>query len=141
MIARVHRRAETLRRRVEGGLRLPVLRPVFRAKGNPDGYLNMVRVDKVVAKMAEMIEPGTYWLTNPHPPTLRQLAEWISETILVDFKIEPEFKPSPVEYQLARLVSSFMPYLQGDDFPSDIESDELDADFIQWTINNKLERG
>jgi nucleoside-diphosphate-sugar epimerase len=140
-IVRVHRRAEKLRRAVEDGLRLPVLRPVFRAKGNPDGRLNLVRVDQVVEKMAKFTDPGTFWLTNPHPPTLKQLTEWISESILVDFKIEPEFKATPIESQLARMVSAFVPYLQGDDFPSDIKDDGVTEEFIKWTINTQLERG
>jgi nucleoside-diphosphate-sugar epimerase len=141
MIVRVHRRAERIRRAVEGGLRLPVIRPVFRAKGNPNGYLNMVRIDKVAEKMAEFTDPGTYWLTNPHPPTLGQLAEWISRTILVDFKIEPNFKPTPIESQLARMVSAFTPYLKGDNFSSNINGDELTYDFIRWTINSQLKKG
>jgi nucleoside-diphosphate-sugar epimerase len=137
-IIRVHQRAERVRRAVEGTLRLPPLRPALRIKGNPDGYLNLVRVNKVVARMAEITAPGTYWLTNKNPPKLSELAEWSSETMMVDIKIEREFKPSPIEYQLGRLLSAFSPYLQGDDFPSDIADGELDADFIKWTINARL---
>lgn len=140
-IVRVHRRAEMIRRRTEDILRLPVIRPVFRAPGNSSGYLNMIQVDKVVEKMANFTCPGICWLTNPYPPTLKQLTEWISETILVDFKIEADFKATPIESQLARMVSAFVPYLQGDDFPSDIKTAELTEEFIRWTINTALERG
>ena len=137
-ILRVHQRAEKIRRKVEGTLRLPPLRPSVRIKGNPEGYLNLVCVDKVADRMAEITDPGTYWLTNPRPPTLRTLAGWCSEVMMVDIKIERDFKPSPIEYQLGRLVGAFTPYLQGDDFPSDITDGELDKEFIKWTVEKSL---
>jgi nucleoside-diphosphate-sugar epimerase len=139
LIVRVHRRAEKIRRGAEDMLSLPVLRPVFRVKGNGEGNLNLIKVEDVVAKMAETTEPGICWLTNPSPPKLSYLLKLIGEAAMVEAVFEKDFSPNFVETQFSRLVRAFQPYLEGDDMPSDIEKCELTEEFLRWTINNQLE--
>ncbi|GAI31675.1 unnamed protein product, partial [marine sediment metagenome] len=132
-------RAEIVRRKIEGTLRLPVIEPVFRMKANPAGKLNLVPVDAVVNAMAEIEEPGSYWLTHPNPPTLEQLVEWVGEFIMVSIKIEPNFKPSPIEAGFEKISASFTPYLWGDDFPSGMKDcPPVTKEFIHDTIKRSL---
>ena len=140
LLVRAHNRAELIRRKVEGTLRLPVIEPVLRVTGAPDGYLNLVTVDEVAKGIARTRKPGVYWLTNPHPPTLGQLAKWISEVIMVRFEfIAGGFNSSPIESLIAHKVSAFSPYLWGDSFPSDLKGHPLiTREFIHETIINSL---
>ena len=138
LVIRIHRRAELVRRNIQGTLRLPVLEPVFRIKGNPRGKLNLVTVDAVAEAMANIDKEGTFWLTNPEPPTLGQLVAWVGEFIMVDMRIEPEFKPTPIEAIFQRMAAAFAPYLQGDGFPSDLESCPIAREFIHETIKRTL---
>ncbi|GAH58572.1 unnamed protein product, partial [marine sediment metagenome] len=119
LVIKIHQRAEVLRRKIEGTLRLPVVEPVFRMKANPEGKLNLVPIDAVVDAMARIEEPGTFWLTHPNPSTLAQLVEWVGEFIMVKMKIEPSFKPTLIEAAFEKMSAAFTPYLWGDDFPSD----------------------
>lgn len=138
LLVKVHKRAETIRRYLEGKLRLPVLRPVFRIPGNPDGYLNLVGVEDVAKAMAEIEKPGIFWLCHPSPTTLQQLATWIGEAILLDIKIEPQFEAMPLELTFRRLGAAFLPYVWGDSFKSDIEAAPIDKEFVQRAILNYL---
>jgi len=138
-VVKIHQRAELIRRKIEGTLRLPVIEPVFRIKGNPDGKLNLIPVDQVVWGMANIEEPGTYWLTHSNPPTLGQLVQWVGESIMVDFRIMPDFKTTPIEAMFANAAKSFQPYLWGDSFKSDLDKcPEIDRAFIQETIKRSL---
>ncbi len=137
-VVKIHQRAELIRRKIEGSLRLPVIEPVFRIKGNPQGRLNLVTVDAVAEAMANTDKEGTFWLTNPNPPTLGELVAWVGEFIMVRMRIEPEFKPTPIEAQFMKMASSFAPYLGGDDFPSDMESCPITREFIHETIKRSL---
>jgi len=134
-VVKIHKRAELIRKNIEGTLRLPAIEPVFRVKGNPNRKLNLVSVAAVVEAMATIKKPGTYWLTNPDPPTLGQLVEWVGEFIMVELRFERDFKPMPLELMFQRLASAFSPYLQGDDFPSDIKHHPpITREFIHETI-------
>ena len=115
---KVHQRAEVIRRKIEGTLRLPVIEPVFRVQGNTEGKLNVVTVDAIARAMARIKHEGTYWLTNPSPPTIAQVLAWISELIMVNIRILPQFKPTLLESQFQKMAIAFEPYLHGDDFPS-----------------------
>lgn len=138
LIIKIHQRAEIIRRKIEGTLRLPVIEPVFRMRGNPEGRFNMVTVDRVALVMTLLDEPGTYWLTNPCPPTLKEVLEWIGEFLLINIKIMPDFKPTPIEAQFLKVAASFQPYLQGDDFPSDMPEGRITREFIHDTIRRSL---
>ena len=139
LVVKAHQRAEPIRRRIEGSLRLPILEPVFRMKANPEGKLNLVPIDAVAQAMAEIEEPGTYWLTSPNPPTVQQIVEWVGEFVMVKMRIEPHFKPTPIEAMVAKMVTAFVPYLWGDEFPSDLKDcPPIDREFIHSTIIRSL---
>ena len=138
-ICTVHRRAEIVRRAIEGTLRLPVIEPKFRLWGNDDGRLNLIPVDVVADFIAATEEEGTFWLTHPDPPTVGQVARWIGNTMYVDVSVEPEFQMSAVEKVFHRLAAPFMPYLEGDSFHSDIRScPAITADFIRESVRHSL---
>ena len=118
-MARVHRRAEPVRRKIEGTLRLPPVEAVLRLKGNPEGRLNLVHVEDVAEKVAKA-EEGVFYLTNPSPPTLEEVVRWIGETLWLRINMVREFNSTPIEAVLQRLTKAFSPYLQGDELPSDI---------------------
>ncbi|GAI13528.1 unnamed protein product, partial [marine sediment metagenome] len=133
-VIQTHRRAELVRRKIEGSLRLPVIEPLFRIRGNPEGKLNLIQVDQVAKGIANIEKAGTFWLTHPDPPTLQQLADWVGELIMVRMKFEPEFKPTPIEAAFQKMTAAFAPYLQGDNFPSNLQlSPPIDKSFIQET--------
>ena len=139
LVIRIHRRAEKIRRKVETTLRLPVIEPVFRIKGNPEGKLNLVSIDDVTEAMLRLDRFPVYWLTNPNPPTLGQLIAWISDFVMTNTKIVPQFKPTPLEMQFRKMASAFGPYLQGDDFPSDLQDCRpITREFIHATIRRIL---
>jgi len=134
-VIQIHRRAELVRRKIEGSLRLPVIEPLFRIKGNPEGNLNLIQIDHVARGIADIEKAGTFWLTHPFPPTLQQLLDWIGEVIMVRMKFEPEFKPTPIEAAFQKMTAAFAPYLQGDNFPSNLQlSPPISKSFIQETV-------
>lgn len=138
-VIQTHRRAELIRRKVEGSLRLPVIEPLFRIKGNPEGKLNLIQIDQVAWGIANIEEAGTFWLTHPDPPTLQQLADWIGELIMVRMKFEPEFKPTPIEAAFQKMTAAFTPYLQGDNFLSNLKlSPPITKSFIQETVKRTV---
>lgn len=139
LLIKIHQRAELVRRKIEGSLRLPVIEPVCRIKGNPDGRLNLIQIDQVAWGMANIQEPGTFWLTHPLPLTLRQLTEWIGELIMVQVRVQPEFKPTPIELMLQKMATAFEPYLNGDAFPSNLQlSPPVTKEFIHETIKRAV---
>lgn len=139
LVIKIHQRAEIVRRKIEGTLRLPLIEPVFRIKANPEGKLNLVPIRAVVDAMAKIEEPGTFWLTHPSPPTLGQLTEWVGEFIMVKIKIEPAFKPTPLEAMFEKISTAFTPYLWGDNFPSDLKDcPPITRDFIHETIKRSI---
>ncbi len=138
-VIQIHRRAELVRRKIEGSLRLPIIEPLFRIKGNPEGKLNLIQIDQVAWGIANIEEAGTFWLTHPDPPTLQQLADWIGELIMVKMKFEPEFKPTPLEAAFQKLTAAFAPYLQGNNFKSDLKGcPPINKSFIQETVKRTV---
>ncbi len=139
-VIKIHRRAELIRRKIEGSLRLPIIEPLFRIEGNPKGKINLIQIDQVAWGMANIMEPGTFWLTNPNPPTLQQIGDWVGELILVRMKFEPEFKPTPIEAQFQKMAAAFAPYLQGDSFPSNLPlAPRITREFILDTVKRTLD--
>lgn len=135
LVVKMHQRAEIVRRKIEGTLKLPVFEPVFRFRGNPEGTLNLVSIDAVADAMVKISDAGIFWLTNPDPPTLGQLVEWAGEFIMVKMQILPEFKPSAIEETFQRMATAFAPYLQGDNFHSDIKDHPpMTKEFINETL-------
>jgi nucleoside-diphosphate-sugar epimerase len=127
----LHRRMEIVRRKMEGTLRLPVIEPVFRVHGNGEGRLNLITVEVVADFMANCKDEGVFWLTNPNPPSFDYLSEVIGDFILVNLQFKQQFPAMPIEIAFEKLVRPFMPYLQGDDFPSDIKNFKLSRQDIE----------
>jgi nucleoside-diphosphate-sugar epimerase len=124
---------------VEEKLSLPILEFTFRIKGNPDGKLNLVRVDAVADAIANIEDEGTFWLTNPDPPLLKDLVKWVGEFLAFDFRIVSDFKPRLLENQFMQIVSAFVPYLEGDNFSSDLNNHPpITREFIHDTIKRSL---
>jgi len=138
LLVKVHQRAELVRRRIEGTLRLPLIEPVFRMKANPDGKLNLIPIDVVAQAMAEIDQSGIFYLTHPSPPTLSQLVDWTGEFIMVKIKIEPTFTPTPLELAFEKLAAPFIPYLWGDEFPSSISAAPVTKEFIHETVKRGI---
>lgn len=139
LLIKLHQRAEVIRRKVEGTLRLPLIEPVFRMKANPKGKLNLMKVDDITTAMARIDEEGTYWLTHPAPPTLKELVKWVGDFIMVRIEIVSDFKPTPIELLFEKVSKAFTPYLWGDDFPSDLEGiPPITREFIELTIKKAL---
>lgn len=147
LLIKLHQRAEIIRRKIEGTLRLPVLEPVFRMKANPGGRLNLISIEDVAEAMVvygdsykkEKGSRVTYWLTHPDPPTIQEIVDWVSEFIMVKIKFEPDFKPTPVEAMFQKMSSAFTPYLWGDDFSSHLPKASLiTKEFIHDTIKQTL---
>lgn len=135
LVVKVHQRAEVVRRRIEGSLRLPIIEPVFQIRANPGGKLNLISIDDVADAMARIDKPGTYWLTHPNPPTLAQLIEWVGEFIMVRMVIKDDFHPTPIEAGFQKMTSAFTPYMWGDEFPSDLKRClPISKEFIHDTI-------
>lgn len=139
LLMHVHRRAELVRRKIEGTLHLPVLEPVFHLRGNPKGNLNMVPVDTVAEAMARITQPGTFWLTHPRPPLLVDVVSWLGESVLLKMIVAKDFNATPIELAFERLAAAFKPYLLGDQFPSDLSecppiTKELISDIVRHTV-------
>jgi len=140
LVIKVHQRAELIRRKVEGTLRLPVIEPVLRIKANPEAKLNLVPVDVITHAMVNIERPETYWLTHPDPPTIGQLVRWIGKSTMVKIKIEHTFKATPIEAIFSKMTAAFTPYLWGDNFPSDIKKcPSITQEFINDTIKRGLQ--
>ena len=135
LAAGVHHRVETIRRYIEGNLRLPVIEPVLRVNGNPDEEINLIPLDTTSTFIANTKDEGTFWVTNPKPPLLKDFISWVGKALLLNMQILPEFKPSVPEVIFQRVASPFIPYLQGASFPSDVDScPEVDEEFIRETV-------
>jgi len=139
LVIQVHRRGELVRKRIEGTLRLPVVEPAFRMRANPKGKLNVVRIDDVARAIAEIDETGTYWLTHPDPPTLEQIASWVGDFIMVKVEMPPDFKPTLIETAFQRMSAAFLPYLWGDDLPSDLkDAQPVDRELVEMLIKKTI---
>jgi nucleoside-diphosphate-sugar epimerase len=140
LLLKIHRGAETARRTLQEKLSLPQLEPVFRIKGRAEGTLNLVSIDDVVRGICSRTGIGTYYLTNPNPPTLGELVQWVGEYLKVDIRILPYFRPNALEKQFEKMAGAFVPYLQGDDFPSDIMPwTKIDRAFIHRTVKGTID--
>lgn len=138
-VCSVHKRAEVVRRAIEGTLRLPILEPKFRLKGDVDGKVNLVPVDQVADFMAGTLQEGTFWLTNPHPPTVGEVTKAIGQAMYVDIEVLPEFEMSAIEALFHKIAAPFMDYLRGDEFPSDLpDCPPITADFIRESVRHSL---
>lgn len=144
IIANLHRRAEIVRRKVEGTLHLPPLELTVRLQGDPDATLNLVPVDWVAKNMLEnMGREGVIYLTNPTPPTLSDVVDWLGQALYMKIIVTPSFKPTPIEMVLARLIRPFLPYmLKAEPLPVSVDTcPRITGEFIIGTVEADIVGG
>ena len=137
-IAHVHENAEKIRRKAEHIIHLPPKEPVIHIKGNPEGTLNLIPVNTVADAILSIDSPGVYYLTNPNPPKLSDLALWVGELVNARIVFEREPKLSVMDKILARLTKEFSPYLQGTEILpcSNFPCPTVDREFIQRSLKH-----
>jgi len=139
--ARLHRRAEPIRKKIEGTLHLPPQQISCRIKGEPSATLNLVPVDWVAEKMASVQDEGIYILTSQRPLRVSKLLEWLGEVLFLNLKVEPELNMRPHEALFNRLARPFLAYVQ-DDFshfkPSFNDCPAISREFIEKTVVNSI---
>lgn len=141
LLARLHRRAEPIRKKVEGALHLPPKQISCRIRGDPRATLNLVQVDWIAEKMASIQDEGVHMLTSQKPLRVSKLLEWLGEVLFLNLTVEPEFKMRPHEALFDRLANPFLVYLQ-DDSPrfkhSFNDCPNISQEFIEKTIINSI---
>ena len=140
--ARLHRRAEPIRKKIEGALHLPPKQISCRIKGDPHATLNLVHADWIAEKMAGIQDEGVYMLTSQRPLKVSKLLEWLGEILFLNIKVEePEFKMKPHEALFERLAKPFLAYVQ-DDFSSFKSSfndcPAISREFIEKTVISSI---
>lgn len=141
-VARFYMKFDKARRAVESTMRLPPMEMVLRVPGNPKGKLNLVPVDVVanyvfrLSQTCESTKP--IYLTHNHPPLMRDVLRQIGEVVGIHIKVIPSPHLSPPEMAFSRIVSDFLPYLHGDDLPSDIVCPPVNARFVHRTLAHFL---
>jgi len=119
------------RERSEEILHLPRLHVPLTIMGDPDSTLNLVPIDWVADKIVENLDKvGTFHLTNPSPPTNREVVETINQVLGITgphFEKEGDYRnrgPQDTIYQ--RMIRDFSPYLQYEPkFNSSVNSELL----------------
>ena len=140
MLARIHRRAERLRQRVEETAKLPGIQPVFRIRAGPNVRLNLVPVDLVADAMLRIGSSGVHVLTNPLPPRMRDLANWVGEALALKTRVLRDFRMNLPEALFHRLMAPFLVYLQADiPLPPSaltVKKAPVDKEFVLETVRN-----
>ena len=132
-------RAGSARRRWSTRLRESAVQRRLRVKGLPEASLNLVPVDVVADFITSATSPGTYWLTHPNPPRLRDLAIWVSEVLQVPVEFAPEFEMSDVETMFHKSTQAFLPYLNGDDFISHLNGcPDISRQFVKESVADSI---
>jgi len=124
-IAKVHRKAERLRKKMQDTLALPPVELGFRIKGEPKATLNLIPVEVVVDQIVNLRQAqGTYWVTNPNPPLLEEVADEVGQALSLNIGMVKEFRPSPPEKLVEQLIKPFLGYMQGEPpFPTIVDKD------------------
>ncbi len=141
LLARLHRRAEPIRKKVEGALHLPPKQISCRIRGDPSATLNLVQVDWIAEKMASIQDEGVYILTNRRPLRVSKLLEWLGDILFLNLKMEAEFKMWPHEALFDRMAKPFLVYAQGDSprFKHSFnDCPAISREFIQKTVINSI---
>lgn len=117
---------------------------IIRIRANPQTRINVIPVDYVAAAIADTVEKdktGIVYATHPDPPTLQFLEKPASEIFGVKIKFVENFEPSRLERAIEMISKDLMIYLQGYDFPSDIECPPISPDYVvrssMATMNNQ----
>ena len=124
-IIKIHMKAESTRGKMQNGLALPQLELGLRVKGDPQSTLNVIPVANVTGSIIKILDKqGTYYVTNPNPPTTEQVSMEVGEALGIHIHIKQQFRSSPIEKMLHKVVKSFLPYLQNEpQFPTVVDKD------------------
>lgn len=130
-LLKVHAKLERMRKAVEGKLHLHPWDFHFCIRGDPEATLNLIPVDIAAREMiraAEKHEAGTFYITNPEPPKLADLAEWVGEVVRLQLRFDMNAVPYPLEMVFNKVIEDFAPYLKGEpvwqsalDFPVPVD--------------------
>ena len=137
-IVKVHRKAEAARRKVQDTLALPPLELGFRVRGDPQATLNVIPVEVVADEIAKLKEKeGVFFITNPNPPLLQEVADEIGDALGLNIQILKEFRASPPEKLLEKLIKPFLPYMTGEPhFPTIVPRDfKLPQDHLRDMVS------
>ncbi|MBA7589272.1 hypothetical protein ES708_31354 [subsurface metagenome] len=86
--------------------------------------LNVIPVEVVADEIARLEGKGTFYITNPHPPLLRDVASEIGDALGLNIQIVKKFRSSPPEKLLEKLLKPFLAYMQGEPrFPTIVPRD------------------
>lgn len=111
----------------------------LRIKGRPGAGLNLVHCDRAADFMAGAAKPGKFWLTHPAPVELSELAQWVGEALKARLEFREEFAMTAREALFHRAAKPFLPYLQGDDFPSHLQNcHRVSPGFIKESVTAAL---
>jgi nucleoside-diphosphate-sugar epimerase len=140
-ICMLHDRADVVKKRLAGTPPSSIQQLRFRIKGMPDVRLNVVPIDVVADFIVNTAKPGKFWLTHPNPPKLTDLLKWAGEVLSMSIELVPEFDMTAIEAQFHEAAEPFLPYLLGDEFPSDLEccpdiSPEFAKESLTYSIIN-----
>ena len=123
-IAKVYSRVQAARKKVQDTLALPPLELGFRVKGDPQATLNVIPVEVVADEIARLDSEGIFYITNPKPPLLRDVASEVGAALGLNIHIQKEFRASPPEKLLEKLIKPFLAYMQGEPhFPTVVRKD------------------
>ncbi|GAI36469.1 unnamed protein product, partial [marine sediment metagenome] len=123
-IAKVYSRVQATRKKVQDTLALPPLELGFRVKGDPQATLNVIPVEVVADEIASLETGRTFYITNPNPPLLEEVADEVGDALGLNIQILKEFRASPPEKLLEKLLKPFLAYMQGEPhFPTVVRKD------------------
>lgn len=104
------------KRWLERNLQLPAIEPHIRLPGDPEGTLNLIPVDTAARQIADLVKAnvrGTYFVTNEHPPSLKDIAAAGSCAVGARIEIVPDLAPNPGERMVLRMIRDLVPYMAG----------------------------
>lgn len=144
-LLRVHAKMERMRKVVEGKLHLHPWDFHFRMRGDPEATLNLIPVDIAAREMVRAVEKhetGTFYITNPEPPKLADLAEWVGEVVRLQLHFDMNATLYPLELAFFKVIEDFALYLKGEPvWQSALDyCPPVDGYYIQRTVRWLMQR-
>lgn len=114
----------------------------IRVKANPQATMNAIPVDYVARAIADAIEQdrtGMIYATHPNPHSLQFIEKPVSQVLGVRIRFMEDFEPNRLERMVEMISKDLMTYLQGYEFPSDIECPPITAEFVMQSSQAVIE--
>lgn len=105
------------KRWLERKVGLPPIEPHLRLPGDPEATLNLIPVDTAARQIADLVKAnvrGTYYITNEHPPLVREIAAAASCALGARLEMVPDFTPNRAEQLVQHLMRDVVPYMAGE---------------------------